>query len=269
MAKTGLLGGQVAIVSGGLGDIGRAIALELARGGADVAVGDVLPRAEAAPLLRELARLGRRGRYDRCDVADAGAVRRWVAAVERSLGPPTLIIPNAAVVTLAGARTVAPTAWRREIQINLDGAFHLAQAGALRLLARGRPGRIVFVGSWAGHRPHPYILAYSVAKAGMRMLMRCMALEWAPHGIHVNEVAPGYVDAGLSGRIFKSKPTLRARCEKRVPLGKLIAPEDVAFEVAHLCDPRTRHATGSVSVMDGGLSLLSADLGEKTSEFEK
>lgn len=263
MAKTGFLRGQVAVVSGGLGDIGRAIALELARLGADVAAGDILPAAKAAPFLAALRRLGRRARYDRVDVADARAVRRWVAAVERSLGLPTLVVPNAAIVTIAKSHALTPAQWRREMQVNLDGAFHLAQAGALRLLAKKKPGRIVFVGSWAGHRPHPYIAAYSVAKAGLRMLGQCMALDLAPHGILVNEVAPGYVDAGLSGRIFKADPALKARCTRRVPIGRLLAPEDVAFEVAHLCDPRNRHMTGSVSVMDGGLSLQSADRGEE------
>lgn len=261
MAESSILRGQVAIVSGGLGDIGCAVAIELARLGADVAVGDILPRAKAAPLLRDLAGLGRRARYDRVDVADAGAVRAWVRAVERDLGLPILVIPNAAVVTLADIRSVAPAAWRHELSINLDGAFHLAQAGALRLLARRKPGRIVFVGSWAAHRPHPQIAAYSVSKAGLRMLAQCMALELAPHGILVNEVAPGYVDAGLSGRIFRQRPPLRRKALRRVPVGRLIEPEDVALEVAHLCDPRNRHMAGSVSVMDGGLSLISGGAG--------
>ena len=248
---------QIAILSGGLGDIGRAIALELARLGANVAVGDVLPRAKAAALLGDLRALGRRARYDRVDVADAAAVRGWVRTVETDLGTPTLVIPNAAVVTLADSRTITPEAWRRELRINLDGAFHLAQAGALRLLARRKPGRIVFVGSWAADRPHPQIVAYSTAKAGLRMLCRCMALELAPHGVLVNEVAPGYVDAGLTAQIFRMKPSRRGKALRQVPIRKLIAPEDVAFEVAHLCDPRNRHMTGSTLLMDGGLSLKS------------
>jgi NAD(P)-dependent dehydrogenase (short-subunit alcohol dehydrogenase family) len=252
---------HVAIVSGGLGDIGRAIALELARRGADVAVGDLAPPARARDLLRRITSIGRRARYDRVDVSHAGAVRRWVAAVEKHIGLPTLVIPNAAVVTLADSRSLDPAVWRRELSVNLDGAFHLARAAALRLVARRSPGRIVFVGSWAAHRPHPNIVAYSVSKAGLRMLCRCMALELAPSGILVNEVAPGYVDAGLSGRLFKADPELRKRCEQRVPSGRLLTAPDVAREVAHLCDPLNRHMTGSVVVLDGGLSLVSADRG--------
>ena len=122
------LTGQVAIISGGLGDIGCAIARELARRGADIAIGDILSPDSAADILDELRRLGRRARYDLVDVAGADAVNTWVLATEADLGVPTLIIPNAAIVNLADIRTVTPEQWNREISINLNGAFHLAQA---------------------------------------------------------------------------------------------------------------------------------------------
>jgi NAD(P)-dependent dehydrogenase (short-subunit alcohol dehydrogenase family) len=82
-----------------------------------------------------------------------------------------------------------------------------------------------------------------------------MALELAPQGILVNEVAPGFVDAGLSGRFFREKPGLREQAAARVPIGQLIEACDVARQVAHLCDPANRHMTGSTILMDGGLSL--------------
>ena len=246
---------DVAIISGGLGDIGRAIAMELARRGADIAIGDILPSEAATPLLADITALGHRARYDRIDVSDAVAVEAWVSGVEASLGVPTLIIPNAAIVTEASLRDITPAQWRQELNVNLDGAFHLAQAGALRLVARKRAGRIVFIGSWAGHAPHAYIPAYCVAKAGLRMLMKLMALEFARDGILVNEVAPGYVDGGLSGREFERDPAFRKRSIEEVPIHRLIETSDVALQVAHLCDPRNQHMTGSVVLMDGGLSL--------------
>jgi glucose 1-dehydrogenase len=248
--------GRVAIISGGLGDIGAAIARELARGGAHVALGDILPADRAAGLIGEIGALGRSACYHRVDVSDAEAVRAWVAAAEDEMGPPDIIVPNAARVTLEGVRTVTPEQWNREMRVNLDGAFHLAQAAALRLLHHVKPGRIVFIGSWAAEAVHLGLPAYSVAKAGLRMLMRCMALDLAPAGILVNEVAPGFVDAGLSGKIFAEYPEERAKALAKVPIKKLITPEDVAWEVAHLCDPRTAHVTGTVLLMDGGLSLV-------------
>jgi len=250
------LHGQVAIISGGLGDIGRAIALELARRGADVAVGDVREEREAAGLLRKIRALRRKARYDRADVSDAEAVERWVRDVEQDLGLPTLIVPNAAIVHAVTLADLKPQQWRRELAVNLDGAFHLAQAATHRLRRHKREGRVVFVGSWAGHVPHTHIPAYCVSKAGLRMLCRCMAAELAPHGILVNEVAPGYVDAGLSGRFYREDPKLRRRSQKSVPVGKLIRAEEVAVQVAWLCAPDNVHLAGMTLVMDGGLSLF-------------
>jgi glucose 1-dehydrogenase len=254
MNKT--LNNQVAIISGGLGDIGRAIGLELARRGASIAIGDVRSNDDATGTLNSIRDFGVRATYDRVDVSDAAAVEAWVAAVEDELGPATLIIPNAAIVTLLGIRDITPEQWSRELRINLDGAFHLAQAAAKRLLQLKRPGRIVFIGSWAAHAPHNALPAYCVAKAGMRMLCKCMALDLAPAGILVNEVAPGYVDAGLSASVWTKNPEARDKAAQRVPIGALIDAADVAQQVAHLCEPDNRHMTGSVLLMDGGLSLI-------------
>jgi NAD(P)-dependent dehydrogenase (short-subunit alcohol dehydrogenase family) len=246
---------QVAIISGALGDIGCAIALQLARLGADVSLGDLAPPEAAAPLLAELRDLGRRARYDRVDVTDADGVNAWVTATERDLGVPTRIIPSAATVTIVDALRITPDQWSRELAVNLTGSFLLAQAGARRMLAAGKRGRIVFVGSWAAHVPHPHLPAYSVSKAGLRMLCQCMALELAPAGILVNEIAPGYVDAGLSAAVFREQPGAREDSQQRVPTGQLMTAEDVAAQVGYLCSDASPHTTGSVLLMDGGLSL--------------
>jgi glucose 1-dehydrogenase len=251
------LNGQVAIVSGALGDIGRAIALELARRGADVAVGDILEPTEAEGLLTGLRQMGRKARYDTVDVSDWDAVTQWIADTEADLGMPTLIVPNAAIVVMGRIYEVTPEQWRRQMAVNLDGAFFMAQAAVQRLLHHGRPGRIVFIGSWVAHTPRPHIPAYCVSKAGLRMLCKCMALELAPRGILVNEVAPGNVDAGLSARLFAEDPALRDPHIAMVPVGRLMSAEEVALQVAHLCDPANQQMTGSTLLMDGGLSLLS------------
>jgi glucose 1-dehydrogenase len=255
MTKRDALRGQVAVISGGLGDIGRATALELARRGADIAVSDIRPEADAGELLRSVQALGMRGRYARVDVSDAAGVAAWVTEVEREWATPTLVIVNAAGVTGKGIRDITPQEWARELRVNLDGAFHLAQSGALRMLAAKKPGRIVFLGSVAGHLPNPNIPAYCVGKAGIRMLCKCMALDLAPHGILVNEIAPGYVDAGLSAQGWRADPEFKEVCRQHVPIKELITPQEVAQQIAHLCDPDNRHMTGSVLLMDGGVTL--------------
>lgn len=249
------LADHVAIISGGLGDIGRACAVELARRGAHVAVGDCSDGGRAEPLQARIETFRRRFRFDLVDVADPEAVNRWVREVERDLGLPNLVIPNAAIVEMVSLEQLTPAIWQRHLDVNLSGAMHLAHAAARRLLESGRPGRIVLIGSWAAEAPHAHIPAYCVAKAGLRMLCRCMALEYAPHGILVNEVAPGFVEAGLSKQIFDEYPERKTHAIAEVPTGELIQADEVALHVAHLCDPRNRNMTGSTLLCDGGLSL--------------
>ncbi len=246
MANT--LDGQVAIISGGAGDIGRAIARELAERGARIAICDIKPAGEVSA--------GVDCHYRQVDVSHAEQVARWVDAVEREVGVATLIVPNAAIVNIVDFLNVTPQQWDRELRINLNGAFYMAQAACRRLVHHKKPGRVVFIGSWAAHAPHPNIPAYCAAKAGLRMLCRTMAVQLAPHGILVNEVAPGYVDAGLTAMLWARTPGSRERAADRVPTGELIEAREVALQVAHLCDPVNRHMTGSVVLMDGGLSLV-------------
>ena len=250
------LQGQVAVVSGGLGDIGRAISLELARCGADVAICDLHRSAEAQPLLSNISALERRGLYGQVDVTNDRQVSDWLDVVHTELGLPTLVIPNAAIVTVMPILSVDAVTWRRELSVNLDGTFFLAAAAARKLVSHVSPGRIVFVGSWAADHVHLQIPTYCVAKAGLRMLVKCMAAELASRAILVNEVAPGFVDAGLAARFMETDPLERERSQRQVPTGMLIEPIDVARQVVHLCDPENRHITGATVLMDGGLSLF-------------
>jgi len=246
---------RVAMVSGGLGDIGKAVALQLARHGARVALGDILPHTRAYGILRRLKALGARASYTQVDVTDPEAISRWITTIEEHLGLSTILVPTAGIVTQTDICLLQPEDWSRQLRVNLDGAFFLAQQVAERMIRRQSPGHIIFIGSWAAHAPHRSLGAYCVAKAGLRMLCKCLALELAPHRILVNEVAPGYVDAGLTRTIWRRTPGLRAASLSQVPLGQLIAPKDVAWQVVALCHPKNQHMTGSSVLMDGGLSL--------------
>ena len=237
------------MISGGVGDIGRAIARKLHAQGARVALGDI---QSATHVKRRIGRF----HYTEVDVSNADAIENWLDAVAREIGPPSLIIPNAAIVEIGSSLKTSPEAWRRTLEVNLTGGFLLAQRATKRLVAARRSGRVIFVGSWAAHAPHPNLVAYSAAKAGLRMAMQCLAHELAPRGILVNEVAPGRVDAGLSRKIFDETPGARERARNEVPLQTLLDPEDVANGVSYLCRPDNRQMTGSVLLLDGGLSLV-------------
>lgn len=252
------LRGRVALISGALGDIGRAIALVLGRRGAAVALSDVRDAGDAAGLLRECEAEGIKARYRTVDVSRADEVEAWLADAEAALGVASIAVPCAAIVTRKSVSELEAADWRREMEINVDGTFHVAQKAALRMRAKKVPGSIVFLGSWVAARPVPRIAAYCVGKAALRMLMQCMALEFAADGITVNEVAPGYVDAGLTGATLKSMPERRKELEEQTPLGRLITAEEVAFHVAHLCDARSGGITGTTLLLDAGVSLKSS-----------
>jgi glucose 1-dehydrogenase len=211
----------------------------------------------AAEFLKDLEQYGVDCSYTQVDISDAQATQNWVLQTEKDMGIPSLIIANAATVTLATVSEVTPEQWSRELRVNLDGAFYLTQSASNRLISQKQEGRVVFIGSWAGYTPHAHIPAYCVSKAGMRMLCKCMALELAPHHILVNELAPGYVDAGLSGDVWEKNPEMADEARLKVPIQKLISAQEVAEQVIHLCHPKNLHMTGSTVLMDGGLSLLS------------
>jgi len=244
-------------LSGGLGDIGSAMVKTLTAAGADVAVCDRHSQDEGSQILKTLVSEKGGGFYCPLDVSDSVATDTWFEQVEAHYGrPPNIIVSNAAVVTLKHLLELTAEEWTREIQINLSGAYFFARTGAAGLRRLQRHGRIIMVGSWAAHAPHPALPAYSVAKAGLRMLTQSLALELAPDGILVNELAPGFVNAGLSGKIYQKNPTLKARDSAGVPLGKLLGAEDVAGQLLYLCSDFASHMTGSTLLADGGLSLL-------------
>ncbi|GGC12416.1 diacetyl reductase [Parapedobacter defluvii] len=247
---------QTAAITGGLGDIGKAICLAFARNGTSIALCDIRPSEEAAAFLSLLGdSCGVECTYHQVDVADPNQVKSWLGVVSGQLGIPNVVVANAARVTLAPALEITPEQWNQEINVNLNGAFYMIQEAARLMVNGGIPGHMVLIGSWAAHQVHLDMPAYSVAKAALRMLCKCMALELAPKGILVNEVAPGYVQAGLSGKIWKERPDLCEQAAARVPTGNFISPEAVAEEVLHLCRPENRNITGSTLLMDGGLSL--------------
>lgn len=247
---------RTAIISGGLGDIGKAIAAGFAKKGVNIALCDLQPHENALVFLNELMLYKIKVSYHQVDVANAEAVRNWIINAESETGVADIIIANAAIATMATFNEITHEQWNRELRVNLDGAFHVSKFATAQLIRHNRPGHVIFIGSWAAHAVHTHITAYCVSKAALRMLCKCAALELAPHNILVNEIAPGYVDAGLSGRSFEKDAAVKEAARQRVPVKKLITAEEVAQQVELLCDSSNKHITGSTLLMDGGLSLL-------------
>lgn len=248
---------KIAFVSGGMGDIGQAICRAFAELGATIACCDLLPPTEVEPILENWQQEYKTlCHYQQVDVSDAQAVKKWTGQVCTEVGIPSFIIPNAATATLAGIMDITAEQWVREINTNLHGAFYMAREATQKLLDHKLGGHVVFIGSWAAHAVHQNMPAYSVAKAGLRMLCKSLALELAPHQVLVNEIAPGYVLAGLSGKIWQQQPDFAQKCRDHVPTGQIMSADEVAAQVVYLCRPENKHITGSTLLMDGGLSLL-------------
>lgn len=252
---SGIFDKRTVMISGGLGDIGQATALAFAAEGANVSICDIAAPEKAKTLQEKIKHCQVGFLYRQTDIAGVNAVNNWISDTEAELGVPTIVIANAAIVHYGNIMDLKPEQWTRELEVNVDGAFYLAQGGAARMLHHQLEGRIVFIGSWAGHAPHIHIPAYCVSKAALRMLCQIMALELAPKGIIVNEVAPGFVDAGLSGRSFEKDAEVKEQARLKVPVQKLISADEVAMMVTFLCNPANQHMAGATLLMDGGLSL--------------
>lgn len=252
-----MLNDRVAMISGALGDIGFAIAKRLGEMGAAISLGDVRKESDSkvAEALERLNRARIQAIYTKADVTSEFEICDWLERTEQQLGTPDLIVPNAGIVTLRSGLEISMAELQHEFDVNVKGAFCLAQMCAKRLKQLHRPGRIVFVGSWTGHRSHIQTAAYCATKAAIRSLGQSLAKELAPHRILVNEVAPGAVDAGLVKQIFRDNPGLQEQSVRKIPVKTFVPAEEVAWHVGNLCHPENRNMTGSVVLIDGGLSL--------------
>lgn len=240
---------KYAIVTGGAGDIGRAIGRRLIAEGWHIGVIDLNPDAvaEAASILGQATALP-------CDVTDAAALD---AALDRLGAAPDLAVCNAGIGRFGPLVDMAPADFRAVLDVNLTGAFLTAQAAARRMIPQGR-GSIVTVTSINALTPGPNAGAYPAAKAGLARLTEQMALEWGPLGLRANAVAPGFIDAGISTPFFKDQD-IRARREAAVPSRRLGLAEDIAAAVAFLASEDASYINGHQLVVDGGVvsSLLS------------
>ena len=200
-----MLKGKTAIVTGAAGDLGEAMARQLAENGAHVMMWDIVSRADAAGAIERVRAHEAEADYAEVDVRDRAAVDEAIA----SLAQVDIVCSNAGIVDAQPFLELSQDNWQNHLDINLTGCFNVCQSAARRMVADGTKGRIILTSSWVGSIPWPEITAYSVSKAGVNMLVKQMARELAVHGILVNAVAPGIVDAGLAGRQLREEPQLR------------------------------------------------------------
>jgi 3-oxoacyl-[acyl-carrier protein] reductase/pteridine reductase len=238
------LAGSTALVTGGARRIGRAIALQLAAAGANVAITYRESQPEAEQTVRELASIGVDAFAVRTGLTDAESIRQSVAAVIEEFGQLDILVNNAGIFEAAALEEITPEQWDRMFATNTRAPFLMAQAAYPHL--RATSGRIINIGSLGGSHPWATHAHYCTSKAALHMLSQTMAKAWAPE-ISVNCVAPGMIVQGEIDPVY-------ARFAEKTPMRRNGTPEDVAAAVLFFATG-PHFITGQLLAVDGGLGL--------------
>ena len=243
------LSDRLAVVTGGAAGIGRAISEVLAEAGAKVVIADHNPDAAHA-LATELNAIPLA-----LDVTDPEAAETAAARLAAEHGPAAILINNAGIVQNGPALEIDIADWQRVIDVDLNGVFYTARAFGRHMVAAGK-GAVVNTSSMAAEivvHPQPQI-AYNAAKAGVNMITKSLAVEWAGR-VRVNAVAPGYTATELT-LLGRSKPEWFNTWLAGIPMGRLATPREIALAVAFLASDAASYITGTVLTVDGGYTAL-------------
>jgi 2-deoxy-D-gluconate 3-dehydrogenase len=239
------LDGRVALVTGGNRGLGQACAVALASAGADLVL---LGRTDPAETRELVTSLGRRSSHVPCDLSSAtpGELTEAVAALDHL----DILVNNAGIIRRAPAVDVPPGDWRDVMTVNVDAAFHLAQAAGRRMIAQGS-GRIITIASMLSFQGGVRVPAYTASKHAVLGMTRALANEWAPHGVNVNAIAPGYMATDNTAAL-RDDPARSQAILERIPAGRWGSPDDLAGAVIFLSSDASRYVHGAVLPVDGG-----------------
>ncbi len=243
------LEGKVALVTGASRGIGRAIAVELARAGAEVAVNFAASEDAAREVASEIEALGRKAYLVKFDVAEPEGVAQGVKEVEETFGRIDILVNNAGITRDGLLVRMKEEDWERVLSVNLKGAFLVTKAVIPGMMKR-RWGRIINVSSVVAFSGNPGQSNYAASKAGLVGFSRSLALEVARRGITVNVVAPGFIETDMTAALPEKA---REALLSRVPMGRAGTPEEVAHAVVFLASDKASYITGTVLHVNGGL----------------
>jgi NAD(P)-dependent dehydrogenase (short-subunit alcohol dehydrogenase family) len=250
------LAGRHALVTGANGSLGSHFARTLARAGADVTL--TARRVDALdPLVDEIAKLGRRAVPITLDVTDAASVAQAFDHAAQALGAITVVVNNAGIAITKPLLDHTEDDWLQVIDVNLNGAWRVAQQAARRMVAQGQGGSIVNVASILGLRVAAQVPGYAASKAALIQLTKAMALELARHRIRVNALAPGAIRTDINREAWESKEA-EERLLALIPYGRVGDPDDVAKAAVWLASDDSDYVVGTTLFVDGGMMLYPA-----------
>ncbi len=252
MEKAMRLQGKIVFVTGAGQGIGRAVAVRLAQEGAKVIVNDLHDDNRAAQTLADVRAAGSDGCIVAGDISATQAGRGLIDEAIKKMGSIDVLVNNAGVEHNAPFLDVSEEDYDRVLDINLKGAFFITQAFVSHLRDTQRGGRIVNISSVHEELPFPHFASYCASKGGMKMMMRNLAIELAPLGITVNNVAPGAIGTSINDHLLHNPTQLNALLGN-IPLKRLGKPLDVANAVLFLASDEADYVTGSTLYVDGGL----------------
>ncbi len=247
----GRLQGKVALVTGAGTGIGQALAVRFAREGATIGINYHQNADGARETLRQVEAQGGRGALFQADVRSATEARGLVDRVAERFSRLDALVNNSGITSWGSFLEYTPEAFDDVVATNLRGAYFGSQAAARRFIAQRTPGRIVFLSSLAGVHAMPYLSAYSMTKAALRMLAQSLGLELGPHGITVNAIAVGPT---LNERNLHDDPEYDAHWGQVVPVGRAARPEDTCGAAVYLCSDEATYVNGTTLAVDGGWS---------------
>ena len=242
---------MLALVTGAGRGIGRAIALELAKNGFDVAVNYNRSAEQAEALCNEIKALGVKAGAFQADVGDPEQVKRLFSEIKDSLGAVNVLVNNAGITRDTILMRMKPEDWQAVLTTNLNAAFYCTQA-AVRDMAKARWGRIISIASVVGLTGNAGQANYAASKAGIIGFTKSVAREYAARGITANAIAPGFIDTDMTEVL---KPDMKEAILKSIPAGRMGSPEDVAKAVVFLAGEASSYITGQTLAVDGGMTM--------------
>ena len=246
------LSGKKALVTGSGQGIGQAIAIRLAEEGADVAVNYRKNPADAHDTCAQIEKLGRRAPAIQGDVSLVDEAQRLVAESVAALGGLDILVNNAGIERNAAFVDVTEADYQAVVGVNMSGPFFTSQAFARHRRDVKQPGKVINISSVHEELPFPHFTAYCMTKGGMKMMMRNLAIELAPLGITVNNIAPGAIETPINTKLLNDPKLLQSLLDK-IPLHRLGQPVDVANVALFLASSEADYITGTTIFVDGGI----------------